>query len=343
MTIDIRYVDSSATVEWDAFVRRSPLSSHYHQYEWRNFFVELFDKETYYLAAYCDQSIVGVLPLVRQKSLLFGDYLVSLPFLNYGGILADDDIVAMKLVDSVSKLATQLGVSHVELREYEPRSGLQCRTHKVAMRLELPSSADELAKRLGSKVRSQIKRPLQEGPTVLIGGIDLVNQFYEVFSRNMRDIGAPVYAKSMFIDILNRFPRDSTIVLVELLNRPAASAFLINHHDRMEVPWASTDKRYNRFSINMLLYWEILKLSIERGAGIFDFGRSSVDSGTHRFKKQWGAQAVQLNWNYWLKDGRDMPNLTPDNKKYSLAISAWQRLPLPIANFLGPKIVMSLP
>ena len=111
----------------------------------------------------------------------------------------------------------------------------------------------------------------------------------------------------------------------------------------MEIPWASTVRDFNKISINMLLYWEVLKFAIESGRKVFDFGRSTVDSGTYRFKKQWGAEPVQLNWHYWLADGGELPQLNPDNAKFRMAINAWKKLPLPLANLLGPHIVRHLP
>ena len=211
------------------------------------------------------------------------------------------------------------------------------------MRLTLPDSAEELGKTLGAKTRSQIKRPIREDPKVSIGGIEIVDRFYVVFSRNMRDLGTPVYAKAMFDDILRRFPEESSIVLIEIQGRPAAAAFLLHFRDTTEVTWASADRQFNKISINMFMYWEILKFSIERGSTIFDFGRSTVESGSYRFKKQWGAKPVQLYWNYWLKEGHTLPKMNPDNPKYALAISAWKKLPLRISNLLGPHIVRHLP
>jgi FemAB-related protein (PEP-CTERM system-associated) len=343
MKLDVRQVDNEAAGEWDAFVSNSPGASHYHQYAWRHFFSDVFGKESYYLAAYKGDSIVGVLPLVRQKSWLFGDYLVSLPFLNYGGILSEDDQVHARLAKSLGELAGRLGVSHAELREFSDQPDLASRTDKVTMHLQLPKSADELSKKLGSKRRSQIRRPVREGPTVSTGGIELLDRFYAVFSRNMRDIGTPVYPKRMFADILERFADDTTIVLVDLNGEPAAAAFLLHFRNKTEVPWASTDRRFNKISINMFLYWQLLTYAIERGSDVFDFGRSSVDSGTYRFKAQWGAEPVQLIWNYWLGHGQEVPRMNPDNPKYARAISAWQRLPVAVANLLGPHIVSKLP
>jgi len=343
MALKVCEIDAACSGNWNTYVHKCPDASHYHQYEWREFFSGFYRKQTFYFLASENKKVVGLLPLVRQKSLFFGDYLVSLPFVNYGGILADSDEVVRALINKASNFAESLGVSHVELREYEQRPDFPCRTDKVSMRLTLPASAEEFGKTLGAKTRSQIKRPIREDPEVSIGGIEIVDRFYVVFSRNMRDLGTPVYAKAMFDDILRRFPEESSIVLIEIQGRPAAAAFLLHFRDTTEVTWASADRQFNKISINMFMYWEILKFSIERGSTIFDFGRSTVESGSYRFKKQWGAKPVQLYWNYWLKEGHTLPKMNPDNPKYALAISAWKKLPLRISNLLGPLIVRHLP
>lgn len=329
---------------WNEFVDNFDGASFYHRYEWREFFAQALGKETIYLASLTDDSVInGVLPIVRQKSRLFGDYGVSLPFLNYGGTLATNAVVKQALVTQASEVAKRWGISHLEFRDAVPMEGLPARTDKVAMVLDLPDSEEALGKSLGSKRRSQIRRPQRENPSVRVGGAELLDGFYKVFARNMRDLGTPVYGKSFFADILRLFPEESSIVYIEIGGAPAAAGFVFNHRGNAEIPWASTVSDFNKISINMLLYWEVLRHLIASKAKTFDFGRSTVDSGTFRFKKQWGAEPKQLYWHYWLRDGGEPPKINPDNAKYQLAIKAWQRLPLGVANFLGPRIVTHLP
>jgi FemAB-related protein (PEP-CTERM system-associated) len=280
---------------------------------------------------------------VRLRSRLFGDYMVSLPFVNYGGVIADSEEIAHALVREAILTGERLGVSHIEFRQAGDELDLPAKSNKVAMLLELPESAEALGKSIGAKRRSQVRRPLRENPETRIGGTELLDDFYDVFSRNMRDLGTPVYAKSMFADLLQRFSGQATIVTIRVDDTPAAAAFLLRSGTRMEIPWASTARQFNRISINMLLYWEVLSHAIDTGIRTFDFGRSSADSGTYKFKKQWGAEPQQLHWHYWLADPGEMPELNPDNTKFSLAIRAWQKLPLPVANLLGPQIVKHLP
>jgi serine/alanine adding enzyme len=331
--------------DWDAFVAAHPQASLYHHAAWGRLIEELFGHEHHYWCAREGGRIVGVLPLTRLKSRLFGDYMVSLPYVNYGGALADSDGVASRLMQAAADAADQAGSSHVEFRDSEPREAQwSARTDKVAMELELPEDSDALWKQVGSKVRAQVRRPLKEKDVeVATGGVELVEPFYQVFSRNMRDLGTPVYPRRLFERISEEFPQQARIVLVRYQGAPVAAGLLLQYRDRMEIPWASSLQEFNRLGFNMLMYWKALCAAIDAGCRIFDFGRSSADSGTYRFKKQWGAKPRQLYWHYWLADGRPLPNLTPNNPKYRLAIRAWQRLPVPVANLLGPHIVRNLP
>ena len=302
-------------------------------------------QQSYYLTARSsDGAVRGVLPLVRLNSRLFGDFMVSMPYLNYGGLLASDDAAKEALLERAQQLGEESGVSHIELRNTVAEMGaLPAREDKVAMILELPESIDALGKSIGSKRRSQVRRPLREDPEIRVGGAELVDLFYAVFARNMRDLGTPVYAKSLFTAICEAFPDETKIVGITIRGEPAAAAFLIGHAGQLEIPWASTVRDFNRISINMLLYWEVLRYAIDAGYERFDFGRSTVDAGTYRFKKQWGAEPQQLYWHYWMRDGGDLPQLNPNNPKYRMAINLWQKLPLPVANWLGPKLVRNLP
>jgi FemAB-related protein (PEP-CTERM system-associated) len=239
--------------------------------------------------------------------------------------------------------ADMLGASHAEFRDDIARKELPARTDKVNMILLLPESPEALWQSFTPKLRAQIRRPQQEDPQVLQGGAALLDDFYSVFSRNMRDLGTPVYGKNFFRTILETFPQSCYIVVIRHSDRPVAAGFLIGHRDTLEIPWASSLREVNRLSMNMLLYQEALKLAIARGYRQFDFGRSSRDSGTYRFKQQWGAQPRELHWHYWLADDSELPALNPDNPRYALAIRLWQRLPLQIANALGPRIVKNLP
>ena len=330
--------------EWNTYVSKNAAASLYHRAEWRNLIRDSFGHESFYFMARNEsQGITGILPLVRLRSRLFGDYMVSMPYFNYGGAIADHQVIEQQLMNVANEHAGKLGIAHIEYRDDIPRPGLPERSDKVSMILPLPDSDEILWNGFTSKLRSQIRRPLKENPTIVSAGKDCLDDFYAVFSRNMRDLGTPVYSKEFFMSILDYFPQESGIIVVLLDRKPVAAAFLIGHGDTLEIPWASAIRDVNKLSINMLLYWEVLKTAIKSGYSRFDFGRSSKDSGTYRLKRQWGATPVQLHWHYWIRDNGELPNLNPSNPKYAPLISIWKRLPLSVTRLLGPMIVKNLP
>lgn len=336
-------MEESDAVEWDAYVSRHPASSLYHHFAWQRLIAEVFRHESRYLIARRNTQIVGVLPMIRLKSAIFGDYLVSLPYFNFGGALADSGPVSELLMSAAAQDASKLGCSHIEFRDRTQRSAWMVRTDKVGMELCLPDTVSELTKGFGSKLRAQINKAIKAGAVAQIGGEELVGDFYRVFSRNMRDLGTPVYSRRFFREILKAFPNATTIVLIRFEEQPVAAGFLIRFRDRVEIPWASSLRESNSLGANMLMYARALEYAVEGSFKVFDFGRSSVGSGTHRFKKQWGAVEQQLYWHYWLPEGKTLPQLNPQNPKFLAAIALWKRLPIWVANMLGPSIVKNLP
>lgn len=344
-TISVERARPEDAAVWDAYVASQPRASFYHSAAWISLIDQLFGHESYRWYAHQEGRLVGVLPLVRLRSRLFGDYMVSQPYVNYGGALGDDPAIEKRLMAAATETAMRVGVSHIEFRDSAPRQqSWPLRVDKVAMELELPDDPEQLWQEIGSKVRAQVRRPLKEtGIEVITGGAELIDAFYAVFSRNMRDLGTPVYSRQFFERIAQAFSKHVRVIVLRYQGTPVAAGFLLQYRDRMEIPWASSLHEYNRLGVNMLMYWQALQTAIAAGCRVFDFGRSSLGSGTHRFKKQWGAQPRQLYWHYWLADGQTMPDLTPNNSKYRLAIRAWQRLPVPLANALGPYLVRNLP
>lgn len=332
-------------VLWDQYVLSRPAASGYHSLAWQRVISKVFEHQTYYLLAKSsDGDVRGILPLVFTKSPMFGRFLTSVAFVNYGGVVADDETACHALLQAAMETARSVEASHIELRQEEPiATEWMVRSHKVSMRLPLPPDSDGLMKSYPSKLRSQIRRAQKEGMTVKIGGGELLEEYYRVFSRCMRDLGTPVYAQEFFRVIGETFPKEVRFCVVLLQGTPLAAGLLYGFRQRLEIPWAASDKRYSRLAPNMLLYSSVLEYACREGYSEFDFGRSTIDSGTYRFKQQWGAQPRQLHWYYWLADGRDVPQLNPDNPKYRTAIAVWQRMPLSFANLVGPRIVKYLP
>jgi serine/alanine adding enzyme len=334
---------------WDGYVDSRPDATGYHRLLWRDVIRAAFGHATRYLVCRTGDAVTGVLPLCHIRSRLFGSYLVSLPYFNYGGILASDPASERALLQAAVAAARELGAGHLELRMTRPLApgaaggeGLRESSHKVAMVLDLPPDPEALWSGFKAKLRSQVRRAEREGLTTAFGGAELLDGFYDVFARNMRDLGTPVYARGLFAEVLARCP-ESRVCLVSLGRRPVAAGFLVGYRDRLEIPWASSLRRYNPMGTNMLLYWKVLEHAAGEKYRAFDFGRSSPDSGTYRFKAQWGARPVPFHWHYWLREGGEMPGLSPANPKYRLAIALWRRLPLAVTRMVGPRIVRGLP
>lgn len=299
------------------------------------------------------RAIRGVLPLAFVKSWLFGRFLVGLPYLNRAGVAARDESTERQLIDAAVALADDLGARHLELRHANHRAEHDKLTHtredKPCMLMSLPDSPDALWQQISGKVRNQIRKAEKNNFTVSFGGPELLEAFYDVFAINMRDLGTPVYPKALFHAILAAFSHEAELVVVRIDGQAVAGALLIHdphtqpHFGRMtQVPSASCLREFNKTNANMWMYHQLLLRAIERGSGGFDFGRSSEDSGTYRFKKQWGAEPHPTAWQYHVRNG-DIGDVRPDNPRYKKRIELWQKLPISLSRILGPRIVRGIP
>lgn len=327
-----------------AYVTRHPEAQAYHHPAWLGVVERAFGHRTQYLAAERDGSVVGVLPLVFFSHPIFGRSTISMPFFNYGGILADDPDVERGLLDRAIEATAAAGGSHLELRHTRQLfPDLAAKRHKVAMLLRLEASVEHQWNGLDRKLRNQVRKAEKSGLTVERGGLELLPQFYAVFARNMRDLGTPVYGIRFFEEVLRAMPEQARVLVVRTAEQPVAASIVLWRPTTMEVPWASALREFNPLCPNVLLYWHMLQFALERGCVQFDFGRSTPDEGTFHFKRQWGAEPLPLVWEYWMANGRPVPNLSPKNPKFSVAITAWQKLPVRVATLLGPHIVRHIP
>jgi FemAB-related protein (PEP-CTERM system-associated) len=288
---------------------------------------------------------VGTVNLAFVHSYLFGRFLVSLPYLNTGGVLTTDARAARALTDQAVELADRLKVRYLELRhewaQDHPALGDR-RSDKVHMRLELPATAGALWDQLSAKVRNQVRKGQKHGFTIRWGGPELLGDFYRVFSRNMRDLGTPAFGSRLFAAVLDQFPDRSELCVVHSGDTPVATALLLHGWGVTEVPSASSLRSFNPTCVNMLMYWSLLERAVARGQEVFDFGRSSEGGPTFQFKKQWGATPFPAEWQYYLRRGT-IGDMRPDNPRYDLMIRTWRRMPLFVTRAIGPRIVRGIP
>lgn len=352
---------------WDEYVLAHPESTHCHLSGWKEVIEKAYGHKTYYLIAEeslnnqvnptdlinpinPSNSIVGILPLVHVKSLIFGNQLVSMPFLNYGGILFDSPEAGTMLLEQATKICSNLEASRIELRHLNPMDGFGSiskynsfqKANKVRMILKVPDSSEKLLKSFKAKLRSQILRPQKEGLKFILGGVELLDDFYRVFTINMRDLGSPVHSKKLFQKIFLHLDRNSKLGIITYNDLPVAAGLILLFRDTVEILWASSLREFNRLSPNMLLYWSFLEYTCNQGFRYFDFGRSTPGGGTYKFKEQWGAEPRRLYWNvYSPLEDCDESSIN-DSAWMGRAIRVWQKLPVFIANLIGPRIRSSI-
>ncbi|MGH9409027.1 MAG: FemAB family XrtA/PEP-CTERM system-associated protein [Vicinamibacterales bacterium] len=330
--------------DWDAFVDAHPDATGAHVHGWRGIFEDVLGHRCEYLASRRGGAVTGVLPLVKFRSRLFGRFVVSLPFLNNGGLLTTDDDSARALIEAARGIGNAFGAAHIELRHRDRQMpDLPSRDHKVGMLLPLTGNGEAMWNALDRKVRNQVRKAQKSELEAISGGEALLDEFYAVFARNMRDLGTPVLSKRFFGEVLRRFPQRACVFVVRHKGQPVAASLPIVHRGTFEVPWASSLKQFRQLCPNMLLYWTMIEAAAARGCTVFDFGRSTPDAGTYHFKLQWGAVPRPLHWEYALLSGRSIPDQGPSNPRFKAAIAAWTKLPLWMTVAFGPSIVRNIP
>ena len=328
---------------WDEFVARAERSSFCHLAGWRDILSDVLGAEClYWVATDRNGEWQGVLPLVRVSSRIFGHYLVSLPFLNYGGALGSS-AAQRRLVQEAVTEARRSRADLLELRtRYDGDLGLSARSRKITVLLDLPASSEQLWQDVFSaKLRTKIRRVQKERMETRFG-TDQQGAFYDVFAHNMRDLGTPVLPREFFERIATVFRDRVLFGAVYWERQPVAAGCGFVWRDEFEMTWSSGLRRHGHRRPNLLLYSGFMEHLIERGVRVFNFGRSTPGSGPHEFKRQWGGRDVPLPWCQYALGVRAGPP-SPDDPAFSWGPRVWRWLPLPIANRLGPRIIRFLP
>ena len=334
--------DAATTARWDAFVLANPQATFFHRAAWQSIIASVFRHETYFLYAERAGAIEGVLPLAHVRSLLFGNALVSLPFAVYGGVAASDEDAAGALEDEAQRLAGKLGVDHLELRQVQrrhgdwPRQDLYVTFRKAILPDE---NANMLA--IPRKQRAMVRKGMKNG---LQSAFDVgVDRFFALYSDNVHRHGTPALAKRYFQTLRDCFGRDCSVLTVSASDgRPLSSVLSFRFRDEILPYYAGDDDSARDLAANDFKYWELMRHACAAGVRIFDYGRSKKGTGAYAFKKNWGFEPQPLHYEYRLYKRADVPQNNPANAKYRLMIETWRRLPLGVANWLGPFVVRSL-
>ncbi len=336
--------DASHDTMWNEFVHASPRASFYHRAEWRAINERCFGHQSALLGAFDGHRLVGVFPMVRLKSLLFGNIACSMPFVNYGGPCGENDNVEQLLLQAGSQVADEWGVDYLEIRSQRHLGDrYPSSDHKVSMTIALDPDPEVVLGRLKREQRAEIRRAGKNGFVTKFGP-ELIEDFYAVLSASWREMGTPIFGIDYLRAVLAAFPEATRLCVVyDAEGRPAAGAFDGIHNRTVEGMWLGMRSEYRRQLVGYVLYWELIREACERGCQRFHLGRSSKDSGGEQFKKKWNAETLQLYWTYILRRRKDMPSLNPNNPKYQMAIKAWQKLPIQATQMIGPFIARSIP
>lgn len=333
--------------EWDDYIHHQASASVYHQFGWKRVIEKTFGHKGYFLIAKENHQVRGVLPLIFMRSNFFGRYFISLPFIDNAGVLADNSQIAALLCDKAIEMAQDEQVDFVELRNQEEvkHDSLETLVHKVHFVVPLNPDPQMLWKHVfHENIRNKVKKAWKNNLTVDFGAsLEYLDSFYQVFSINMRDLGTPVYPRALFLHVLEEFPGQVMIFLVRDKNRVIGGKLVLLFKDTVYFIYHSSMREYAKLAPNNLLYWAAIEYACQNNYKICNMGRSTIGSGPFNFKKQWGGQVHQLYWQYYLWKANQLPNLSPSNPRFSLAINIWKRLPLGLTQMIGPWLAKHLP
>jgi len=346
MSITIRELTPASEAAWDAFVLSHPDGGFFHRAAWRHIIGHGFGHDPHYVFAERDGAVVGVLPLGHVKTLLFGNSLISVPFCVYGGPLAADDETGRALVAYAADLMRKRNVPVLEFRfrtaqqwldeaEWPIRPDLY-----VTFRKAFTADDDANLKSIPRKQRAMVRKGIDRGLTSVID--PSADRLHGIYAESVRNLGTPVFSRRYFRLLLDVFGKDVDVVTI--LDGEEAIASVLNFYFRNEVlPYYGGGRAVARDRYgNDFMYWEVMRRAAARGLDMFDFGRSKLDTGAFSFKKNWGFVPEPLHYRFRLAPGASIPDINPLNPKYRLFIAAWKKLPLPVANLMGPPIVRGL-
>ena len=334
--------DKPGAARWDAFVAACPQATFFHRAGWQNVIAEVFRHRTHYLFAEDDGAIAGVLPLAHVNSVLFGNALVSLPFAVYGGVAASSEAAASALEDEAQAIACRLGVDHLELRNVKQRhADWPAQDLYVTFRKEILPELEANMLAIPRKQRAMVRKGIKNG---LHAEIDTdAARFFALYADNVHRHGTPAMPRAYFEALLAEFGPDCEILTVVGPDaRPLSSVLSFYFRDEVLPYYAGDDEDARDLAANDFKYWELMRRACERGLKVFDYGRSKQGTGSYSFKKHWGFEAAPLNYEYRLYRRDSVPQNNPANAKFRLFIEAWRRLPISLANRIGPHIVRNL-
>ncbi len=334
--------DTANVKRWDDFVFSCPTATFFHRAGWQDIIQNVFRHQTYFLYAEVDSTIHGVLPLGHVDSWLFGSSLAGLPFAVYGGVAALNPSAADALELEAQRIAEHLGVSYLEMRNVNPRhNDWPTQNLYVTFRKEILGDEEANMQAIPRKQRAMVRKGIKNG---LVSEIDgTADRFFALFADNVHRHGTPAMPKKYFETLQAVFGTDCEILTVLAPDGRAISSVLSFYFRDEVLPYyAGDDMAARDLGANDFKYWELMRRACARGLKVFDYGRSKHGTGPYAFKKNWGFEPKPLHYEYCLYKRDDIPQNNPSNAKYKLMIGIWRRMPIRLANWLGPFVVRNL-
>jgi len=341
MGLKVCHLSGADFTRWDAFVEACPEATFFHRADWKTVLERAFGHRTHYLYAELNGEIQGLLPLAQVKSLLFGNTLASLPFCVYGGIIANNDAARTALQEAACELAGQLKVDALEMRNIQASGqGWPTKQLYATFRKEIDADPDVNMKAIPRKQRAVVRKGIKAG---LVSEIDSGWQrLYRIYSESVRNLGTPVFSANYFKILREVFAKDCGVLMITHQGQDIAGVMSFYFKDQVLPYYGGSVAQARALKGNDFMYWELMRRSGEQGVRIFDYGRSKEGTGPYSFKKNWGFTPETLSYEYFLVKSKAMPDINPLNPKYRFFVNSWKKLPLPVANFVGPLLSKSL-
>ena len=340
--MNIRLATDADSHTWDAYVLNHPDGSLFHLDRWRQAIDRAFGHPSHALIAEEGGRVVGLLPLGEIDSRLFGHFLVSAPFAELGGPLADTPETAARLLEKAAEIGRERNCAYIELKNRQPLDGLPTKDLYVNFSKAILPEVEANLAAIPRKSRAAVRKGIDEGLTAAFGH-DQFDAFYAVMAQSYHQLGTPIFAKGFFRAFLDVFGDAAEVMVVrERTGVPVACVLTFYFKDRVMPYYAGSLWEYRRLCPNDFKYWELMKRACERGCKVFDYGRSKIDTGSFSFKKHWGFEPTPLAYQYQLINAAEMPNLSPTNPKYQRKIELWRKMPLALSKLVGPPLAKYL-
>jgi FemAB-related protein (PEP-CTERM system-associated) len=340
MSLTVTELNAHQEAAWDRYVREAPHGTFFHLAGWKHVIEKAFGLKTFYLIAQRGTDIVGVMPMTHVKSMLFGAKLVANAYAMYGGPVADDDEARVALTEAAVRLMDRLNSPTFEMRcrvpcrpDWQTRSDLYV-TFRKPILPDVNANLKAIPPGQSTIIRNRATR---NGLSSVIDSE--IDRFYGIYAESVRNLGTPVYSRQYFQILRDIFCESSDIVTIMHNKIPVASSLNVYFRDEVMTLYVGGTWAARSLGANVFMFWEVMRRACERGYRLFDFGRSKIGTGSFAFKKNWGFVPEPLHYQYKVMPGYSIPNQNPLNPKYQLLIAVWKKLPLAVANLLGPPIV----